>query len=84
MFDWKSASTEELAVHMLTLHRSNVSMQVSYYRLKGNTEMLTKIEDARKLCRILKLRAKAQVLEDQQTHNLGATDDKTHSTEENA
>ena len=84
MFDWKIASAEELAAHMLTLNRSNVSMQVSYYKLKGNKEMLTKIEDARKLCRILKLRAKAQALEDQQTHNLGDTDDKTDYTKENA
>ena len=84
MFDWKTASVEELAAHILTLHRSNVSMQVSYYRLKSNKEMLTKIENARKLCKILRLRAKAQSLEDQQTYHLGDTDDKTTDVQENA
>lgn len=84
MFDWKTASVEDLAAHMLTLHRSNVSMQVSYYKLKGNKEMLTKIENARKLCKILRLRAKAQSLEDQQTYQLGDTDDKTCNTKEDA
>lgn len=84
MFDWKTASVEDLAKHILTLNRSNVSMQVSYYKLKGNKEMLTKIENARKLCKILKLRAKAQSLEDMQTYQLGATDDKTTDVQENA
>jgi len=72
MFDWKIATIEELARYILTKSRGNINTQIAYYKLKGNKEMLTKIEKARKLAKHYKASAVAeQTLRD---YN-GATND---------
>lgn len=84
MFDWKEASVEEIARYMLTLSRSNVSTQVAYYKLKNNTQMLTKIEEARKLAKVYRLRAKAQALEEAYYNNSEVKNDTTDDSENDA
>ena len=60
MFDWKDASTDELALHIVDLPSANVHTQVAYYKRKGDEGMLTKIENARKIAKALRLRRRAE------------------------
>lgn len=54
-FDYQSSTPEEIAAHLLTVHRQAYFRVVSYYTAKGNAEMLAKLEQANKLSKILKL-----------------------------
>lgn len=54
-FDYQSAAPEQIAAHILTLHKQAYFRALTYYTNKGNDAMVAKLEQAYKLSKILKL-----------------------------
>jgi phosphopantetheine adenylyltransferase len=54
-FDYRKATLEEAAHHLNTVQLQAYSKLVSYYQKKEDTAMLAKLEQAKRLSKILKL-----------------------------
>jgi len=60
MFDWKESSIEQCAKHVAEVSAQNTTSVITYYRKIGDTGMLTKIQEARKLAKKLRIIVNAE------------------------
>lgn len=56
--DYQSCTVEELALHVNSTTSQATTQQLSYYRKRGNTEVVAKIETARLLAKQIKIAEK--------------------------
>lgn len=56
-FDYQSACVESIAVRLNTVQDQSYFRLTSYYAKKGDVAMLQKLQQARKLSKILKLQS---------------------------
>lgn len=57
--DWINATVDELAEHISLVAAQTTQSQIRYYKLVGNEEILTKIQEARILAKKLRIIRKA-------------------------
>lgn len=56
--DYQSCTVEELALHVNNSTSQAVTQQLSYYKKRGNTEVVAKIKVARLLAKQIKISEK--------------------------
>lgn len=63
--DWINATVEQLAEHISLVAAQTTQSQIRYYKLVGNEEMLTKIQEARTLAKKLRIIRKADEVKEE-------------------
>ena len=63
--DWINATVEQLSEHISLVAAQTTQSQIRYYKLVGNEEMLTKIQEARILAKKLRIIRKADEVKEE-------------------
>ena len=63
--DWINATVEQLAEHISLVAAQITQSQIRYYKLVGNEDMLTKIQEARILAKKLRIIRKADEVKEE-------------------
>lgn len=61
-FNYQDCTVEELANHVDVTSPAVISTMLSYYRGKGNVDMVEKIKDARKIVSKRRLKARLEAM----------------------
>ena len=62
MFDWKNSTLEDCAWHVARVSPQHTTSALAYYKRRSDEEVLTKIQEARKLAKRYRVLIKAERL----------------------